>query len=116
MPVERFTPPLVLGIETSCDDTACALVEGEGRVLSSVVSSQLAAHRPFGGVVPEIASREHLKNWPAVRAAAFEQAGVDLPEVDIVAATRGPGLIGALLVGLSIGKARAQPETTLDVR
>ncbi len=61
-----MTHPLVLGIETSCDDTACAVLDGDGRVLSSVVSSQLAAHRPYGGVVPEIASREHLANWPAV--------------------------------------------------
>ena len=63
--------PLVLGIETSCDDTACAVLDGEGRVLASVVSSQLAAHRPYGGVVPEIASREHLDNWPAVSAEAL---------------------------------------------
>src|SRR6185295_6027340 len=99
--------PLVLGIETSCDDTACAVLDGEGRVLSSVVSSQLAAHRPYGGVVPEIASREHLANWPAVSQEALERAGVSLGEVDVVAATRGPGLVGALLVGLSIGKAIA---------
>ncbi|HKI04974.1 MAG TPA: tRNA (adenosine(37)-N6)-threonylcarbamoyltransferase complex transferase subunit TsaD [Thermoanaerobaculia bacterium] len=99
--------PLVLGIETSCDDTACALLDGAGRVLSSVVSSQLAAHRPYGGVVPEIASREHLANWPAVSGEALERAGVTLREVDVVAATRGPGLVGALLVGLSIGKAMA---------
>lgn len=102
--------PLVLGIETSCDDTACALVDGTGRVLSSVVSSQLAAHRPFGGVVPEIASREHLANWPPVSAAALEEAGLDpgaLDVLDVVAATRGPGLVGSLLVGLSLGKAIA---------
>jgi N6-L-threonylcarbamoyladenine synthase len=99
--------PLVLGIETSCDDTACALVDGAGRVLSSVVSSQLAAHRPYGGVVPEIASREHLSNWPAVSREALERAGVSLQEVEVVAATRGPGLVGALLVGLSLGKAIA---------
>lgn len=99
--------PLVLGIETSCDDTACAVVDGSGRVLASVVSSQLAAHRPFGGVVPEIASREHLKSWPPVSAAALEQAGVELAAVDAVAATRGPGLVGSLLVGLSLGKALA---------
>jgi N6-L-threonylcarbamoyladenine synthase len=99
--------PLVLGIETSCDDTACALLDGEGRVLSSVVSSQLAAHRPYGGVVPEIASREHLSNWPLVSAEALERAGVRMDEVELVAATRGPGLVGALLVGLSIGKAVA---------
>lgn len=99
--------PLVLGIETSCDDTACAVVDGAGRVLSSVVSSQLAAHRPFGGVVPEIASREHLANWPPVSEQALAEAGVDLADVDVVAATRGPGLVGSLLVGLSLGKAIA---------
>jgi N6-L-threonylcarbamoyladenine synthase len=99
--------PLVLGIETSCDDTACAVVDGAGRVLSSVVSSQLAAHRPYGGVVPEIASREHLTNWPAVSREALERAGVTLADVEVVAATRGPGLVGALLVGLSLGKAIA---------
>jgi N6-L-threonylcarbamoyladenine synthase len=99
--------PLVLGIETSCDDTACAVLDGEGRVLASVVSSQLAAHRPYGGVVPEIASREHLSNWPVVSAEALARAGVSMPDVDLVAATRGPGLVGALLVGLSIGKAVA---------
>ena len=99
--------PLALGIETSCDDTACALVDAEGRVLASVVSSQLAAHRPYGGVVPEIASREHLRAWPEVSAAAFARAGVDLDAVDLVAATKGPGLIGSLLVGLSVGQATA---------
>jgi len=99
--------PLVLGIETSCDDTACALVDGGGRVLASVVSSQLAAHAPFGGVVPEIAAREHLANWPAVAGAALAAARATLAEVDAVAATRGPGLVGALLVGLAIGRAFA---------
>jgi len=99
--------PLVLGIETSCDDTACAVLDGEGRVLASVVSSQLAAHRPYGGVVPEIASREHLVNWPQVSAEALEAAGIRLADVDVVAATRGPGLVGALLIGLSLGKAIA---------
>ena len=83
--------PIVLGIESSCDDTACALVDGEGRVLASVVSSQLEAHRPYGGVVPEIASREHLKNWPAVSAEAFSVAGIEIGEIDIVSATSGPG-------------------------
>ncbi|HZF12761.1 MAG TPA: tRNA (adenosine(37)-N6)-threonylcarbamoyltransferase complex transferase subunit TsaD [Thermoanaerobaculia bacterium] len=99
--------PLVLGIETSCDDTACAVVDGAGRVLASVVSSQLAAHRPYGGVVPEIASREHLRNWPPVSREALAAAGVELAQIDVVAATRGPGLVGALLVGLSLGKAMA---------
>lgn len=107
---ERKTPitrPVVLGIESSCDDTACSLVDGDGRVLASTVSSQLAAHRPFGGVVPEIASREHLINWPTVSATTFEQAGLTLEEVDLVAATHAPGLIGSLLVGLSLGRAIA---------
>ena len=99
--------PLILGIETSCDDTACALVDGRGRVLASVVSSQLAAHRPYGGVVPEIASREHLTSWLPVSGQAFEQAGVTLEQVEGIAATRGPGLVGSLLVGLSLGKAMA---------
>ncbi len=100
-------PPLVLGIETSCDDTACAVLDGDGRILSSVVSSQLASHRPYGGVVPEIASREHLSNWPLVSGEALERAGVALPDVEVVAATRGPGLVGALLVGLALGKSIA---------
>ena len=98
--------PLVLGIETSCDDTACAVLDADGRVLASVVSSQIA-HRPYGGVVPEIASREHLRNWPTVSERALEVAGVDLGDVDLVAATRGPGLIGSLLVGLSLGRSIA---------
>lgn len=100
-PFEGF----VLGIETSCDDTACAVLDAGGRVLSSVVSSQLDVHRPFGGVVPEAASREHLRNWPGVSAAALQEAGVDWSDVGAVAATRGPGLVGSLLVGLSLGKA-----------
>jgi N6-L-threonylcarbamoyladenine synthase len=103
----RIERPLVLGIETSCDDTACALLDGDGRVLASVVSSQLAAHRPFGGVVPEIASREHLRNWLPVSGEALERAGVELADVDVVAATSGPGLVGSLLVGLSLGRSVA---------
>lgn len=99
--------PLILGIESSCDDTACAVVDGAGRVLASVVSSQVDPHFPFGGVVPEIASREHLSNWPAVSAQALAQAGVPMYDIDAVAATRGPGLVGSLLVGLSIGRAIA---------
>jgi N6-L-threonylcarbamoyladenine synthase len=99
--------PLVLGIETSCDDTACAVLDGDGRVLSSIVSSQLAVHAPYGGVVPEIASREHLANWLPVSEEALAAAGVRTAELDAVAATRGPGLVGALLVGLALGKALA---------
>jgi N6-L-threonylcarbamoyladenine synthase len=99
--------PLVLGIETSCDDTACAVLDGAGRVLSSVVSSQLAAHRPYGGVVPEIASREHLTHWQPVSEGALAAAGVAAGDLDVIAATRGPGLVGSLLVGLAVGKALA---------
>ncbi len=106
-PVSALARPLVLGIETSCDDTACAVVDGRGRVLASVVSSQLEPHRPYGGVVPEIASREHLRNWPAVSSETLEAAGVELCDVDLVAATRGPGLVGSLLVGLTLGKSIA---------
>ncbi len=95
----------VLGIETSCDDTACAVLDSEGRVLSSKVSSQLEVHRAFGGVVPEAASREHLRNWPAVSEAALAEAGIGWLDIGAVAATRGPGLVGSLLVGLSLGKA-----------
>ena len=99
--------PLLLGIETSCDDTAAAVVDGQGRVLASVVSSQLAQFAPYGGVVPELAAREQLQAWPRVFDEALARAGVALEEVDAVAATEGPGLIGSLLVGLSLGRALA---------
>ena len=105
--VASHPAPLVLGIESSCDDTACAVLDGRGSVLASVVSSQLAAHRPYGGVVPEIASRQHLANWPAVSAEALERAGVEMDGIDVVAATSGPGLVGSLLVGLTLGRAIA---------
>ena len=98
---------VVLGIETSCDETAVSVVMGGGDVLSSVVSSQLDEHARFGGVVPEIASRAHLEALPNVTAAALEQAGIDFRRVDAVAATVGPGLVGALLVGVSAAKATA---------
>jgi len=95
---------LVLGIETSCDDTAAAVVADAKKVLSSVVSSQ-AIHQLYGGVVPEIASRQHIRLIvPAVRT-ALEGARVELHEIDAIAATMGPGLIGSLLVGLCFGKA-----------
>lgn len=98
---------VVLGVETSCDETAVALVMGGGDVLSSVVSSQLDEHARFGGVVPEIASRAHLESLPQVTAEALSLAGIDYRRVDAVAATVGPGLVGALLVGLSAAKATA---------
>ena len=98
---------LVLGIETSCDETAAALVLGGNDIASSVVSSQIDLHAAFGGVVPEIASRAHLDLINPVIARAIVEAGVDEQRIDAVACTIGPGLIGALLVGVSAAKALA---------
>jgi N6-L-threonylcarbamoyladenine synthase len=98
---------LVLGIETSCDETAAACVRGGREVLSSVVSSQVDLHARYGGVVPEIASRAHSELIIPVTAQAMVEAGVDASGLDVVAATTGPGLIGALLVGVSAAKALA---------
>jgi len=98
---------LVLGIESSCDETAAALVEDGHRVLSSVVASQVRTHRSFGGVVPELASREHLRNIGYVVRQAFADAGKAYGDIDGIAVTQGPGLIGSLLVGVSFAKAMA---------
>ena len=98
---------LVLGIETSCDETAASLVMGGSDIVSSVVSSQIDLHASFGGVVPEIASRAHLDLLNPVIARAIVEAGVDDRRIDAVACTIGPGLIGALLVGVSAAKALA---------
>jgi N6-L-threonylcarbamoyladenine synthase len=98
---------VILGIETSCDETAAALVTDDGRLLSNVVSSQAELHARYGGVVPEVASRHHLELLlPAVRR-ALEEAGAELGQVDRVGVTQGPGLVGALLVGVSAAKALA---------
>ena len=98
---------MILGIETSCDETAAALVTDDGRLLANVVSSQAELHARYGGVVPEVASRHHLELLlPAVRA-ALEEAGAGLDDVRRVAVTQGPGLVGALLVGVSAAKALA---------
>jgi tRNA N6-adenosine threonylcarbamoyltransferase len=98
---------VILGIETSCDETAAAVVSDDGNVLASVVSSQADLHARFGGVVPEVASRRHLELVaPAVRT-ALESAEASLDEIDRVAVTQGPGLVGALLVGISAAKAIA---------
>ncbi len=96
---------LVLGIETSCDECAASVVSDGKRILSDVVSSQVEAHRPYGGVVPEIASREHLKTIVQVAERALSDAHVGLDDIDAVGVTQGPGLIGSLLVGLSFAKA-----------
>jgi N6-L-threonylcarbamoyladenine synthase len=98
---------IVLGIETSCDETAAAVVMGGTDVLSSIVSTQIDLHAKFGGVVPEIASRAHLELIDPVVAEAIAAAGIDDSRIDAVAATVGPGLIGALLVGVSTAKALA---------
>jgi N6-L-threonylcarbamoyladenine synthase len=98
---------LILGIETSCDETAAAVVERGARTLSSVVASQIATHARYGGVVPELASREHLRAIVPVVRAALAEAGIGLSDLDAVAVTAGPGLAGALLVGITYAKALA---------
>ena len=104
-PIDDST--VVLAIETSCDETAAAVVMGGRDVLSSVVSSQIDLHARFGGVVPEIASRAHLESIDSIVARAIDESGIDESRIDAVAATHGPGLVGALLVGLSAAKAYA---------
>jgi N6-L-threonylcarbamoyladenine synthase len=98
---------LVLGIESSCDETAAAVVRDGREMVSSVISSQIEVHKRFGGVVPELASREHLDKIVPVVEEAFARAGVSKEEIDGVAVTQGPGLVGSLLVGLSYAKAMA---------
>jgi len=98
---------LILGIETSCDETAAAVVTPDGRILSNVISSQAELHARFGGVVPEVASRRHLELVVPVLREALAEADAELETLDAVAVTQGPGLVGALLVGLSAAKAVA---------
>jgi N6-L-threonylcarbamoyladenine synthase len=97
----------ILGIDTSCDETASAVIRDSGELLSNVVSSQVDLHRPYGGVVPEIASRKHME-WiiPVIRQ-SLKGAGVSLEELGAIAVTQGPGLVGSLLVGLGVAKAMA---------
>jgi N6-L-threonylcarbamoyladenine synthase len=99
---------LILAIETSCDDTCAAVLDGP-RILANLISSQAAAHERFGGVVPEVAARHHLELTAPLVEAALAEAGVGLDDIEAVAATAGPGLIGALLVGISTAKAIAAP-------
>ncbi len=98
---------LILGIETSCDETAAAVVRRGTETLSNVVASQIAIHSPYGGVVPELASREHLRNIVPVVRAALAEAGITFRDLDAIAVTAGPGLAGALLVGISYAKSLA---------
>ena len=103
----RATHPLILGIESSCDETAVALVTADRRVLAERIASQEEAHRPFGGVVPELAARAHAERLAPMLEAVLAEAGVQLADVDAVAATAGPGLVGGVMVGLVTGKALA---------
>jgi tRNA N6-adenosine threonylcarbamoyltransferase len=98
---------LILGIESSCDETAAAIVRGGEELISSVVASQIATHMPYGGVVPELASREHLRSLVPVTRAALGKAGMAYADLDAIAVTNGPGLAGALLTGISFAKSLA---------
>ncbi|HUX07576.1 MAG TPA: tRNA (adenosine(37)-N6)-threonylcarbamoyltransferase complex transferase subunit TsaD [Acidobacteriota bacterium] len=102
-----MTADLILGIETSCDETAAAVVRGGSDVLSNVVHSQIDVHREWGGVVPELASRHHAEQIDLIIELALRRAGIEIGDIDAVGATYGPGLIGALLVGVSAAKAIA---------
>ena len=98
---------LVLGIESSCDETSVAVVKNGREVLSNVIDTQIKIHEQFGGVVPEIASRNHIEAISRVTKLALEQANVKLEDIDVIAPTYGPGLVGALLVGVSYGRGLA---------
>jgi N6-L-threonylcarbamoyladenine synthase len=106
-PEGAYGSGLILAIESSCDETAAAVVERGRRIRSSIVASQIAIHAPYGGVVPELASREHLRNIVPVVRAALDQAGVGFSDLDAIAVTAGPGLAGALLVGVAYAKSLA---------
>src|ERR1700730_14138345 len=97
----------ILGIESSCDETAAAVVADGREILSTVVASQIEIHKKYGGVVPELASREHLRQIVPVVREALGQAGMKLADVDAIGVTQGPGLVGALLVGITYGKTLA---------
>lgn len=99
--------PVILALETSCDETAVAILRGRGSLLASEIASQIALHRPYGGVVPEVASRNHLTQLQPVLEAALKNAGISAEEIDAVAATAGPGLATSLMVGASAAKALA---------
>lgn len=96
---------LVLGIETSCDETSASVVKNGREILSNIIDSQIPIHEKYGGVVPEIASRNHIEAINRVTKQAIQEAGIDFKDIDVIAPTYGPGLVGALLVGLSYGKA-----------
>ncbi|HBN83776.1 MAG TPA: tRNA (adenosine(37)-N6)-threonylcarbamoyltransferase complex transferase subunit TsaD, partial [Clostridiales bacterium] len=97
----------ILGVESTCDETACSIVRNGRDLVASVISSQIEIHKPYGGVVPEIASRKHVENIIPVLDECFTQAGTSLDQIDGVAVSYGPGLVGALLTGISVAKAIA---------
>lgn len=103
---------ITLAIESSCDETACAILKNGREVLSNIISTQIELHKKFGGVVPEVASRKHIENIPMVVQQALDEANVTFYDIDHIAVTHGPGLVGAVLVGLSYAKALAY---TLDI-
>ena len=103
---------ITLAIESSCDETACAILKNGREVLSNIISTQIELHKKFGGVVPEVASRKHIENIPMVVQEALEEANITFDDVDHIAVTYGPGMVGAVLVGLSYAKALAY---TLDI-
>jgi N6-L-threonylcarbamoyladenine synthase len=107
MEVRPMTPTFILGIESSCDETAAAVVRSGEQMISNVVASQIATHQPYGGVVPELASREHLRAIVPVVRQALAEAGKTFETIDALAVTQGPGLAGSLLVGISYAKALA---------
>src|SRR6195952_2783818 len=92
---------MILGIETSCDETSVAILDDDGTVRVNLIASQIARHQPFGGVVPEIASREHLQTLFPLLSEALDRAGLGWSDIESIAVTAGPGLIGALLVGVA---------------
>lgn len=98
---------LILGIETSCDETAASIIKNGREIIANVVSSQIESHKRFGGVVPEIASRHHVEQITIVIEEAMEQAGISFKDLDAIAVTEGPGLVGALLIGVNAAKAIA---------
>ena len=102
-----FKPARILGIESSCDETAAAVVENGRSILSSVVATQIELHAKYGGVFPEVASRQHIRTIYAVIDEALQQSHMGLTDVDAVAVTRGPGLAGSLVVGANMAKALA---------
>jgi len=105
--MEEQKDVLILAIESSCDETAAAVVKNGRTILSNIINSQIAIHTEYGGVVPEIASRKHIENINPVIRMALDEAGVTLDDIDAIGVTYGPGLVGALLVGVAEAKAIA---------